>query len=192
VAEFILINEGILLNKKISIDSNSLTYLLEAISIGYDPQNDNSSLRSERLAMIRIFLYRDMGFFYVLPSVKKEYLKITDNQWRKEHENLVQILLKNYPFTLDKNNLHKRIRELLLYHNSTKDCTILAEAEQSNMDILLTRDIDFIKRLSPYANNVNIVKASDYFKTLNIKPGSQPKLRPSESNPLSKKNWWRV
>jgi hypothetical protein len=87
--------KGTIWNEKVSIDSNSLTYLLEAISSGYDPQNDKSDLTCERVAMIRIFLYRDISFFYILFSVKKEYLRITDERWRREHKELVNVLLRD-------------------------------------------------------------------------------------------------
>ena len=45
-----------------AIDSNALTYLVEAMTPGYAPILDESSLAAERLAMIRTYLYTDVLF----------------------------------------------------------------------------------------------------------------------------------
>jgi predicted nucleic acid-binding protein len=108
----------------------------------------------------------------------------------KRTQRTCECLIKRFKF--DKDKIEKRKNDLLVYHNSEKDCIILAEAEQSNMNILLTRDDDFIKRLSIHANGVHITKPSDYFNGLNIKPAAKPKLRPHQSNPLSQKTWWQI
>ena len=43
-----------------AIDSNALTYLVNAIGVeGYDPAHDTSGLADERIAMSRLFMYGD-------------------------------------------------------------------------------------------------------------------------------------
>jgi hypothetical protein len=43
-----------------AVDSNALTYLVNAIGVeGYNPANDSSGLADERVAMSRLFMYGD-------------------------------------------------------------------------------------------------------------------------------------
>jgi hypothetical protein len=60
------------------------------------------------------------------------------------------------------------------------------------MNILLSCDKKFIKRLGALAKGVKIMRPTEYLKELNITPGTKPIWRPSPSNPLSKKTWWRI
>jgi hypothetical protein len=83
------------LNQKISIDSNSHTYLIKSVSPDYEPEDDNSGLLEERKSMIRILLYKRQPF-YVLPTVIKEYNRIKDEHWRKEHDEFTKMLLLDY------------------------------------------------------------------------------------------------
>ena len=62
---------------RVAIDSNALTYLIQAIEPGYDPKHDDPILAKERIAMIRIYLYTGYAL-YVLPEVESEYKKILE------------------------------------------------------------------------------------------------------------------
>jgi predicted nucleic acid-binding protein len=179
------------LNQKISIDSNSHTYLIEAVCPDYEPEKDNSGLFEERRSMIRILLYRHQPF-YVLPTVQEEYKRIKNLNWKEEHEEFTNILLLDYRGKLDNNKIAMRKKALLFYHNKEIDCQILAEAEAAGMDIILTCDQRFIKRLGSQTLNVKILKPTEYLEKLNIPPGTKPIWRPAPSNPLSKKKWWKI
>lgn len=87
---------------KIAIDSNAITYLLEAMSPGFDPLSD--SLSNERRAMIRIALY--IHKIYVPPTVKAECNRIPDRLKRLEHEG--QTILDARPWKLDDQRVEER------------------------------------------------------------------------------------
>jgi hypothetical protein len=179
------------LNQKIAIDSNSHTYLIEAVSPDYEPENDSSGLLEERKSMIRILLYKRQPF-YVLPSVRKEYERIKDVIWRHEHEEIAKVLLLDHIGNIDDNNINTMKKLFIKYHNKELDCLILAEAEAANMNILLSCDKKFIKRFSLLSTNVRIMRPTEYLQGLNIAPGTKPIWRPHPSNPLSKKTWWKI
>jgi len=51
-----------------AIHSNALTYLVNAIGVeGCDPAHDTSGLADERIAMSRLFMYRDCKRIVELP-----------------------------------------------------------------------------------------------------------------------------
>lgn len=52
----------------VAIDSNYLTYMLEAITPGYDPASDASGLAADRVAILRCYLYKGT-VFRVLPTI---------------------------------------------------------------------------------------------------------------------------
>jgi hypothetical protein len=55
-----------------AVDSNALTYLVNAIGVeGYDPVRDSSGLADERIAMSRLFMYGDCRL-WVPPIVRTE------------------------------------------------------------------------------------------------------------------------
>lgn len=156
----------------------------------YVPSSDDPVLVIERISMLRIFLYS--GFpFYVLPQVINEYKKIPKYEWRDIHNSTVGALLDEAEIGSDTHKVYQRKMELLLLHRKDKDCQILAEAELFGISSLLTRDDDFIKKLSSYTT-IRILYPSEFWKSLNVAPGSQPKIIPAGSNPLYGKTWWRI
>lgn len=174
----------------IGIDANALTYLVEALLPGYDPENDSSDLAEERIAMLRIYFYRDEPY-YVLPSVKVEYKKIPNELTRDQHESIHWILLLDYNWKLDASKLNNRKQELLKHHTEDKDCQIVAEAELAGFEILLTCDVDLRKRLESRTNNLRILTPKEYWDSLEIPRGEKPEFQPTRSNPLFYAKWWR-
>jgi hypothetical protein len=179
------------LNQKIAIDSNSHTYLVEAVYPNYEPEKDSSRLLEERKSMVRIFLYKRQPF-YVLPAVIKEYKRIKDERWREEHDKFTKNLLLDHFIDMDEDKILTRKNYFISLHNKEVDCQILAEAEAARMNLLLSCDQKFIKRLGTRARGVEIMKPTEYFNNLDIAPGTKPIWRPGPSNPLSKKTWWKI
>jgi hypothetical protein len=62
------------MNRAVAIDSNALTYLVDANQEDYDPAADKD-LGNQRLAMIRTLFYSDR-LLWVGPTVEAEYQKI--------------------------------------------------------------------------------------------------------------------
>ena len=73
------------MNDRIAIDSQILTYFIQSAEPGYNPLNDSQGeLAEEREAIFHIFMRADI--LYVPPIVKKEYMRISDNDIRQSHE----------------------------------------------------------------------------------------------------------
>ena len=175
---------------EVAIDSNALTYLVEAMEPNYDPANDDPSLAVERISMLRTFLYTGTPF-YVLPQVRKEYNNIPRYEWRNIHASTVGVLLEEIFIENQDNAIQKRKTEFMSFYPKNKDCQVLAEAEAMNMSSLLTRDDNFINRLSPHTT-IQMVYPSEFWNNLNIVSGAELKTFPLESNPLFGKSWWKI
>ena len=78
-------------------------------------------------------------------------------------------------------------------HNKDMDCQILSEAEVGGMNIFLTFDKKFYKKLKDKTNSINIMFPTKFLRTLNIQKGTNPKLIPAKNNPLfNKVNLWKI
>jgi hypothetical protein len=174
----------------ISIDSNTITYLFQAI-YNYNPRNDNdNNLRNELVAMIRIRFYVG-GKLCILPSVRQEINKIPDiDKWL--HHSIIANWLDTRQYKLNSQQIIIRKQYFLQFHHKDLDCQILAEAENSKMGFILSNDNKFKNRLNQKANGVTIISPSDFIYSLNFQPGALPKLRPDSSNPLYKETWWKI
>lgn len=173
----------------VGVDSNVLSYLVEALASEYDPSVDHSSLKSERIAIVRMYFYKALSY-YVTSTVRFEYQRIRSTVRRDLHDRLCQFLLLD-PWSLNQTAHHKRTSDLLAHHNDRDDCSIVAEAESMGLQALLTCDGDLITHLGPLTSVV-IIRPSDYWKSIGIRPGVRPLIAPALSNPLSTLNWWRV
>ena len=67
---------------------------------------------------------------------------------------------------------------------------VLAEAEATQLAILLSFDFDFVDHLAG-KSNVILMKPLDCWKALGIPRGSPPKTVPHPTNPLIDQSWWR-
>jgi len=174
----------------ICIDSNTITYLFDAIN-NYNPNNDNdNNLRNERVAMIRIRFYVG-GRLRILPSVRVEINKIPDiDKWL--HHIIIANWLDTRPCNLNDQEILNRKTYFLQFHNKDLDCQILAEAEATRMKILLSCDNKFRERLDQKATGITIISPSEFFSSFKFQPGAQPKLRPLPSNPFYNLTWWRI
>ncbi len=174
----------------VGIDSNALTYLIEAMRPGYDPARDPSGLGPERIAMIRVFLYGARGL-HLTPMVAVEYQAIRNDEKRAAHARAACILLLDGPWRLDEEAVAARVAELRRRHGSLKDCRVVAESEATRITHLLTCDGDLIDNLRNLAS-VKIERPTEYWARLSVRPGARPIWSPHDSNPLSLVSWWRV
>lgn len=174
----------------IGIDSNALTYLVQALAPGYDPEEDPSDLAEERRAMVRIYFYRDEPY-YVLPSVEIEYNGIRNELIKEQHELICKILLLDHNWEFDTSKLRDRKQELLAHHTEDKDCQIVAEAELAGLDVLLTCDARLKRCLASRTMNLEIISPKEFWDSLEVPHGAKPLLRPHSSNPLSHARWWK-
>ena len=173
-----------------AVDSNTLTYLLEALTEDYDPALDHSALVHERVAMIRCYFYGDCSF-WVTPTSQFEYAKIKNEAKRKLHDRWTKFMLQDMPLRTPLALLDRRTAELQLHHQGENDCRVVAETEFSGVDTLLSCDKDLIARLRNHAR-VRILRPSEFWTSLGIGPGAQPVVQPARDNPLADRSWWRL
>ena len=170
---------------RIALDSNCVTYVIDTMNSADEP---SGSLAIEKLALFRSYLYLQ-DTFYVLPTVIKEYEKISNDKRRKLHCDFVSPLFHEVQI----DNYHAVEQLAISYgnnHAGLNDCLILSEAKASNMDVLLTYDENFLKHLSPLISKVKVLRPSEFWVNTNIPHGAVPDKQPHKTNPLSNKSWW--
>ena len=175
---------------QVAIDSNALTYLIDAMAPEYEPARDASGLAVDRIAMIRIRLYAGIPLA-VLPTVEREYRAIRQDTKRTEHARACAVLLDEGPWQLPPISVASRAEELAAFHNGGCDCHLIAEAEASAMEVLLTCDGKLrsnLRSLTP----VRLLRPSELFESFALQPGARPVWEPSQGNPLGLKSWWRL
>lgn len=175
-------------NHKVCIDSNALSYLVDAMTSGIKPTGNEAD---EKLALLHAYLYRN-DILYISPTVRIEYERIRDEKKRINHQEVADILLGEILLS-DNDIVQSKTLEYCKFHlgkNNEKDCRILAEAELGGCKIILTYDQDFIKKLHDKTHGIRIMKPSDFWHSLDIPKKSRPVTVPHHTNPLSKETWW--
>ncbi len=177
------------MTRKIAIDSNALTFLVDAIMGRYNPKVDTKELASQKVSLLRIFLYCGTQF-YVVPTVELEYKRIKNRFNRKEHQTICEALLFDNIPTPDKKLIEFMVENYSKKHKGLNDCKILAEANLLGVHTLLTYDFDFIKKLKNSCDSITFAIPSEYWNSLNIPIAASPTWSPHVTNPLSQQNWW--
>src|SRR5262245_44645075 len=112
----------------VGIDSQALTYLVEAIEPGYDPAADDPVVAAERVAMVRSYLYGDVRF-WVMPTVAAEYNEIRSPDRHLRHERATRMLLHDALIKAPGDAIDVRASEFQPFHSGIADCRVVAEAE---------------------------------------------------------------
>ncbi len=172
--------------QQVGLDSQCLSYLLDGIAGVSRPVGD---LANEKISLLKAWFYRP-GTFVLTETVVAEVAKIRNVPLKELHESFINTLFLDYPVN-DVEAVKSRAKEFEEYHAKENDCLILAEAEELNLDIVLTYDNKFWKRLSSTSNTTHLMKPTSYWKSLNIPKGAKPITVPHVTNPLSKEIWWR-
>lgn len=172
--------------QKIGIDSNCLSYLIDALINVSEPSDD---LKDERVALVRGWFYVT-GTYYATTTVMSECTRIQNIDRQTLHVNFIITRIFDESIR-NPAVIHARTTELFSTHPKWEDCLILAEGEDIELDTLLTCDNQFKKRLTSKLNNVSLVKPSDFWNSLNIPKGTCPKIEPSQTHPLFLETWWR-
>ena len=175
-------------NNKVSIDSNALSYLVDVMMNDKKPMEKEAD---EKIALFRVYLYREDNL-YVSPTVRAEYEKIKDEQKRRDHQEITDILLGDISVS-DHSLIKTRTKEYNKFHSgkkNEKDCKILAESEIGGCNLILTYDQDFYNKLNNKTHTIKIMKPSDFWVSLGIPQNSEMKKEPSSTNPHSKETWY--
>lgn len=171
---------------QVGLDSQCLSYLLDGIAGISEPTDP---LASEKIALLRSWLYRS-GTFTLTRTVVAEVANIPDVERRELHQSFMRTLFLDYPVQ-DVEAVQTRAELFQSKHPMLSDCRILAEAEELGLDVLLTYDNDFWRRLQNSSATTRLIKPSVYWADLGVPHGAQPKTVPHHTNPLSPQSWWR-
>lgn len=169
----------------ICIDSNAMTYLVEAMTEVRQPVGN---VAGEKIALLRIYLHHD-GTLYISPTVRAEYEKMQEGVQKHHHHNADKVVLGDTLFA-DQTNINSRTDEYFALHQEINDCRILAESELGGADVLLTYDMTFLKRLKGKTHKIELFTPSEFWSKLQIPRGSRPAKSPALGNPLAKATWW--
>lgn len=172
--------------RKIALDSQSYSYLIDAICGLSEPTD---SLAEERKALLRIWFYTDAAFI-ITETVKSEFMGIANPERKDVHKSFCQSLFADLA-VVNRQYVQKRSNELMKNHNKRNDCQILAEAEDIRAKTLLTYDRKFKRRLNSESSSLSLEMPSEYWNKLNIAKNTTPLVLPRPDNPLSKEKWWR-
>lgn len=171
---------------QVGLDSQCLSYLLDGIASISEPTD---SLAAEKVALLRSWFYPS-GTFTLTQTVLSEIAKIKSAERRELHESFIRTLFVGYP-TRDTEAVQARAKQFQSKHPTPNDCRILAEAEELGLDVLLTYDQRFWKRLRNSSATTRLMKPSAYWTALGVPRGAQPRTVPHHTNPLSRETWWR-
>jgi hypothetical protein len=179
---------------RIAFDSHVITYFLQANQDGYDPESDlDAVLAAQRVATFRLFLYCEEEPI-VLPTVAKEVEIIPDAAIRQEH-----IVWTHYhwhevlPDSLDAERLNARAQDLSKRHSGVKnanDCRIIAECEQSQVDVFVTFDTNIIRHLRDHSGTF-IGTPTECWQRAAVPHGTSPHMALEPAHPLFNAGWWR-
>ncbi len=174
-----------------AVDSNALTYLVNAIGVeGYNPANDSSGLAAERVAMARLFLYGDCRL-WVPPAVRTETEDIPPGQLRDAQNRTTWYQLLDHDSDVPESVIEQRVNELLPHHAGISDCRVVAETEAMEVGYLITRDDKLQRRLQAHTE-VRMVRPTEMWASLGIDCAPPHAMVPAPDNPLSAYDWWRL
>lgn len=172
----------------VGLDSQCLSFLLD----GIDGISEPTDLVEEKKALLRVWFYRPAAYstYILTQTVMTEVSEIRGRERRELYEGYVRTLFLDYPVH-DLAAVQSRADHFFAYHHKPADCRILAEAEELGLDIFLTYDHKFWKRLASASDTTKLVKPSSYWASLDIPKGAKPTTAPDSTNPLSGQSWWR-
>ncbi len=176
------------MNSLVCIDSNAITYLVEAIMKGEKPIGD---VADEKISLLRTYLYRNETL-YISPTVKEEYEKIKNEIKRQNHQGIADILLSDIS-PPDITLVESRKSEYSKHHQgekNKKDCKILAETELGGCNVFLTYDQALLINLRGKTHKMKLSEPSEYWNNIGIAKGTSPVRAPHATNPLSRETWW--
>jgi hypothetical protein len=168
-----------------ALDSNCLSYLLRATC---GELTDNEAIFAEGVALIRLWLYVP-GRFFITDTVAAECSEIPNAEKKALHSNFTSYTYWGVPIR-NQATVDERAKEFSVFHRGTGDCKALAEAEDAELNVLLTYDRDFLKLKETFGSKVTLTKPSELWASLDIPRGAKPVSRPAYENPLEQQQWW--
>lgn len=177
------------LEREIFLDTNAVSFLEEAVAIGYDPRTDDPVLAAERIACFRIYLWAPG--VHVSETAVRESERIRDVRLRAARDRFVGLHLgESEVWDEIRGPIEARVEQLLSLHPQEGDCRIVAEAEVMGGTDLATFDERLRRTLGDVAR-VRLLPPSALWADLAVARGTLPRLAPAPGNPLAHAPWWR-
>lgn len=174
----------------VALDSNALTYLIDALEAVNGPPTGR--LGPTKIALARTFMYLPPdSCFHIVPTVEFEFQKIKDRARLANHTDWVLTHISMVSPRPPEDLVRLRAFELLAYGADVGDCRVLAECELSQIKTLITEDKDFVRTLGGHSR-VRIMSAEECWSSLGVKPGASPNKVPHPTNPLARQTWWKT
>ena len=174
----------------IALDSNAMTYWIDAMSSVTGPPADPCGL--EKIALARIFFWMpDQSGFNLTPTVEAEYRAIRDRAKLDDHASWALVMLSPVRPVPDTVEVEARAIELAKFHKGANDCRIVAECELTEIVTLLTCAPPLLSNLSAEARGAQLCRPTEYWARMSVKRGTRPIRFPHETNPISRCDWWR-
>lgn len=174
-----------------ALDSQSVTYLMEALSGAYHPNGDHDKqLREQRIALARLFMYW-RGELRRGPTVDAEIGKIQDPEKQRIHENVCVRVSPLGHLNMNEVEIRDRAKELGRVHpNKVNDCMIVAEAEGGQINWLVSYDTELRRRLG-LQTRIEILQPVECWERAKIPRGSKLVLVPFPDTSFAHQTWWR-
>lgn len=174
----------------IALDSNAMTYWIDAMKSVSGPPADPCG--TEKIALARIFFgMPDGSGFNLTPTVEAEYRAIRNCARLDDHVRWALALLCPVRPAPDSEEVEARANELVKFHKDIDDCRIVAECELTEILTLLTCDAPLLDNLGAEARGVQLCLPTEYWARLSERKGARPIRVPHDTNPMSRCGWWR-
>jgi hypothetical protein len=171
---------------RVGLDSNCLSYLISAATRGVA---DREAIGEEGIALLRIWFYVP-GRFFITETVAKECRNIPDPHKLAMHASFTSHTYWGIPVSKPA-DVSGRASRLGAFHSGSADCLALAEAEDAELNVLLTYDKNFLKLGPKSETQVALRRPSEHWAILSIPKGAPLTNLPSQGNPLEGQSWWR-
>jgi hypothetical protein len=172
----------------VALDSNTMTYFIEAFSSG--DGGPTGPLAAEQIALARIYFWSPSFCYRVTPVIESEFEAIKDAEKRDNHKSFALTLIMGVRPLPDPELVESRAEELLPFHRGANDRKLIAECEMCEIDALLTCDAQLLKNLKQAAKGVTVCTPSEYWARMAVAPGTRPQAIPATGNPLAGADWW--
>jgi len=172
---------------RVGLDANCVSYVIDAFAGVAEPSD---SLAIEKKALFRSYIYL-VSTFWVSPRAREECSAMPDVDKKLPHEQFFSCLFP-IAYPSDPELVTNLTNAFSSYHSGLRDCRILAESISANLDVLLSFDGKFVRRLAPFSTPTKLMLPSAFWSAHHPPTGARPLNVPAPSNPLAAQTWWRV
>lgn len=170
------------------LDGNCISYWLDALDHISAPDKEDK-LASQKLSLVRMFYYWPWVLSYT-QGVRSEVEDIADAERLARHEQWMDIHLRELP-DVDTESAAPIRERLVAGGINKKDAIWMAEAIVIGAPLVITWDQALLAEASGFTD-IEVTSPEGAWAALSVPSGTDSRIRPTESNPLSQEDWWLV